>query len=85
MTRQAIGFYPMDAVCAHFGCGVLTDVQGLNARYPIHGAVYDVRNGKRVVEPSSNPASPCGFCGGSLPLRTYAARDDNGAIDLKIE
>ncbi len=77
-------FYAMDAVCAHFGCGLLTDINGLNARCPIHGAVYDVRTGARVIEPSSNPASPCGFCAGRLPLRTYAASDDNGTIDLEV-
>jgi len=78
-------FYAMDAVCAHFGCGMLTDVQGLSARCPIHGAVYDLRTGNRVTEPSSNPSSPCGFCAGHVPLRTYAVHDDNGTVDLEVE
>jgi len=80
-------FYGIDAVCAHYGCGVLTRVETnqLTATCPLHGAKYDVRTGERLVEPSSLPTSPCGFCPANLPLKTYNVKDDDGWIDIKID
>lgn len=77
-------FYGMDAVCAHFGCGLLTDVKGTVATCPLHGASYDVKTGERIKAPSSNPNSPCGFCQHSLPLKTYKVTDSEGYVDVEF-
>ncbi|MFP3257970.1 MAG: Rieske 2Fe-2S domain-containing protein [Caldivirga sp.] len=54
-------FYGMDAVCAHMGCALLTDVNGYVATCPAHLAKYDVRTGEMIEKPSVRPDVPCEY------------------------
>jgi len=64
-------FYGMDAVCAHMGCALLTDVNGYVATCPAHLAKYDVRTGEMIEKPSVRPDAPCEYMQVKAPLKTY--------------
>ncbi len=66
--------YGMDAICAHMGCALLTDVEGYLAVCPAHGAKYDVRTGQMVEKPQVRPDAPCEYSNVKAPLPTYKVR-----------
>ncbi len=63
--------YGMEAICAHMGCALLTEVDGAVATCPAHGAKYDVRTGELIEKPQVKPEVPCEFEKLRIPLRTY--------------
>ena len=76
--------YAMDAVCAHMGCALLTEVDEHVATCPAHRAKYDVRTGAILERATVRPEQPCCEESLSIPLRTYRVRDEEGllAIDM---
>ncbi len=76
--------YAMDAVCAHMGCALLTEVSGPQVTCPAHEAVWDVRTGALVSEPKIKPEMPCEEEGLKAPLRTYPAREHDGFVEIDI-
>ncbi len=78
------GLYAMDAVCAHIGCALLTEVHDHTVTCPAHEAVYDLCTGKLLVEPKVKPEMPCEQEALHAPLRTYRARESEGFIEIDI-
>ncbi len=76
--------YAMDAVCAHLGCALLTDVNGAQATCPAHEAVWDVRTGALVAEPKIKPELPCEEEALKAPRRTYPAREHEGFVEIDM-
>lgn len=78
--------YGLDAVCAHMGCALLTDVEGKEAVCPAHGARYDLATG-RLTEPARvRPETPCAQEAVRVPLRTYRVREnDQGMLEIDAE
>ena len=74
----------MDAVCAHLGCAILTDVSGAQVTCPAHEAVWDIRTGALVAEPKIKPEMPCEEEALKAPLRTYPAREVEGFVEIDI-
>lgn len=64
-------FYGMDAVCAHMGCALLTDVEGYIVTCPAHKAKYNVMTGEMVQKPIVRPDAPCEYENIKVPLKTY--------------
>jgi nitrite reductase/ring-hydroxylating ferredoxin subunit len=76
--------WAMDAVYAHLGCALLTEVNGAQATCPAHEAVWDIRTGALVAEPKIKPELPCEEEGLRAPLRTYPAREVDGFVEVDI-
>ncbi|HSV49861.1 MAG TPA: Rieske 2Fe-2S domain-containing protein [Candidatus Acidoferrales bacterium] len=73
-------FYAIDSLCTHYG-GDLSEgtLQGRILTCPVHGAKFDVTDGKVVsppVEPLDRPEIE--------NLNTYPLRIENGEISIKI-
>ena len=84
VARVDGALYAMDAVCAHMGCALLTEVDGPIATCPAHRAKYDVRTGG-VLEPAFvRPEQPCSEESLSVPLRTYRVREEEGFLAIDI-
>ena len=64
-------FYAMEAICAHMGCALLSEVNGTTAVCPAHGAKYDVRTGELIEKPVVKPEVPCESERLKIPLKTY--------------
>jgi nitrite reductase/ring-hydroxylating ferredoxin subunit len=74
--------YAMDAVCAHVGCALLTEVQDYAVTCPAHEAVYDIRTGQLLAEAKVKPELPCEEEALHVPLRTHRAREKEGFIEI---
>lgn len=74
----------MDAVCAHLGCALLTEVSGPQVTCPAHEAVWDIRTGALVAEPKIKPEMPCEEEALRAPLRTYPAREREGFVEIDL-
>ncbi len=77
-------FYAMDAVCAHMGCAVLTEANGVQVTCPAHEAVWDIRTGALVAEPKIKPEMPCEQETLPVPLRTYQVRERDGFLEVDL-
>ena len=84
MAKVGDALYAMDAVCAHLGCAILTDVNGAQVTCPAHEAAWDIRTGALLAEPKVKPEMPCEEEGLRVPLRTYPARDQDGFIEIDL-
>jgi 3-phenylpropionate/trans-cinnamate dioxygenase ferredoxin subunit len=73
-------FYAVDALCTHYG-GDLSEgkLEGNILTCPVHGARFDVRNGK-VVSPPTEPLDRPDI--ENLP--TYPLRVENQEIFIKV-
>lgn len=71
IVKEANNYYAMDAVCAHMGCALLSEVEGTVAVCPAHGAKYDVKTGELIEKPKVKPEVPCEFENIKIPLKTY--------------
>ncbi|MGC8593793.1 MAG: Rieske (2Fe-2S) protein [Nitrososphaeria archaeon] len=65
-------YYAMEAICAHMGCALLSEVNGTTAVCPAHGAKYDVRTGELIEKPTVKPEVPCESENLKIPLKTYS-------------
>jgi nitrite reductase/ring-hydroxylating ferredoxin subunit len=84
VVKRPEGLYAIDAVCAHMGCALLTEVDGYYAVCPAHKAKYDIRTGEMVEKPVVRPEVPCEFEAIKPPLKRYKARiTEDGFLDLE--
>ncbi len=84
IARVGDAVYAMDAVCAHLGCALLTEVSGAQVMCPAHEAVWDIRTGVLLAEPKIKPEMPCEQEALKAPLRTYPAREVDGFVEIEI-
>ena len=85
IVKHAGTYYAMDAVCAHRGCVVLTDVEGFTVTCPAHGAVYDIRTGELNEKPQVHPEAPCEYSESKTPLATYWIRETpEGSLEIDL-
>ncbi|MDI3317796.1 MAG: Rieske (2Fe-2S) protein [Bacillota bacterium] len=77
--------YGLDAVCAHMGCAILTDVEGKEAVCPAHGARYDLATGQLTQPARVLPERPCGQESVRTPLRTYQVRENEGMLEIDAD
>ena len=84
VAKVGDALYAMDAVCAHMGCALLTEVSGPQVTCPAHEAVWDVRTGALVAEPKIKPEMPCDREALKAPLKTYAAREQDGFVEIDL-
>lgn len=84
VARVGDALYAMDAVCAHMGCALLTEVNGRQVTCPAHEAVWDLTTGALIAEPKVKPEMPCEEEGFKAPLKTYSARERDGFVELDI-
>ncbi len=83
VVKDGDKLYGMDAVCAHMGCAILSEVNGTTAMCPAHGAKYDVTNGKMIEKPNVKPEIPCEQEQIKLPLKTYKVTvGEDGLLDV---
>ena len=76
----------LDAVCSHVGCGLLTSVApDGTTTCPLHGARFDVRTGALVEAARARPEAPCAQENSTTPLRTYAIRVRDGALEIDMD
>ncbi|MFP3132585.1 MAG: Rieske 2Fe-2S domain-containing protein [Nitrososphaeria archaeon] len=64
-------FYAMEAICAHMGCALLSEVNRTTAVCPAHGAMYDVRTGELIEKPVVKPEVSSESESLKIPLKTY--------------
>jgi Ferredoxin subunits of nitrite reductase and ring-hydroxylating dioxygenases len=77
-------FYGMDAVCAHMGCAILSEVDGTTAICPAHGAKYNVITGEMIEKPLVKPEIQCEQEEIKIPLKTYAVNvGPDGLLEIK--
>lgn len=77
-------YYAMEAICAHMGCAILSEVEGTTAICPAHGAKYDVRTGELIEKPTVKPEVPCESEKLSIPLKTYSVTvSADGFLEIK--
>ncbi len=84
VAKAGDSLYAMDAVCAHMGCALLTEVSGTQVACPAHEAVWDIRTGALVAEPKIKPEMPCEEEALRAPLRTYRVREHDGFVELDV-
>lgn len=78
-------YHAMNAVCAHMGCALLTDVEGNIATCPAHGARYDLTTGAMVEKPQVRPEVPCEYSESKTPLEIYRIRETpEGRLEIDI-
>ncbi len=83
VVKDGDKFYAMDAVCAHMGCAILSEVNGRIAICPAHGAKYDVTNGNMIEKPTVKPEIPCEQEEIKLPLKVYSVTvGTDGLLDI---
>lgn len=76
--------HAMDAVCAHMGCALLSEVQGHVAVCPAHEARYDLRTGALLEPARIRPENPCEQEALKIPLRTYRVAEREGRLEIDI-
>jgi len=77
-------FYGMDAVCAHMGCAILSEVNGTTVSCPAHGAKYNVVSGSMIEKPQIKPGIQCEQEDIKLPLKTYSVSvGQDGLLEIK--
>ena len=83
VVKDGNKFYGMDAVCAHMGCAILSEVHGTTAICPAHGAKYDITTGEMIEKPNVRPEIPCEQEQIKLPLKTYKVKvGEDGLLDI---
>lgn len=76
--------YGMDAVCAHMGCALLSEVKDHSTVCPAHEARYDVRSGQLLEPPKIKPEVPCEAEELRIPLRTYRVTERDGLLEVDL-
>jgi len=84
VVKDGESLYGMEAICAHMGCAILSEVKGRVAICPAHGAKYDIVTGNMIEKPIVRPEEPCELENISLPLRIYRVSVDKDGF-LNIE
>lgn len=85
ITKHDGDYSAMNAVCAHVGCVLLTDIEDNTAICPAHGARYDVTSGSMIERPHVKPEAPCEYSESKTPLETYAVRrTPEGLLEVDI-
>ncbi|MCL6522852.1 MAG: Rieske 2Fe-2S domain-containing protein [Firmicutes bacterium] len=78
--------YGLDAVCAHMGCALLSEVEGREAVCPAHGARYDLATGSLTQPAVIRPETPCAQEEVRTPLRTYRVRaNEKGLLEIDAD
>jgi 3-phenylpropionate/trans-cinnamate dioxygenase ferredoxin component len=73
-------FYAVDALCTHYGGDLSAGtLKGRNLTCPVHGATFDVTDGKAVSPPTQPLDRPV-----IENLITYPLKVENGEIYIKI-
>lgn len=84
IVKHGDRFYGMDAVCAHMGCALLTEVNGTTVTCPAHGARYDVRTGELIEKAHIRPEVMCEQENVTLPLKTYRVSvGEDGLLEVE--
>ncbi len=84
VAKEGDKFYGMDAVCAHMGCAILSEVNGTTEVCPAHGAKYDITNGKMIEKPMIKPEIQCEQEEIRLPLKTHSVKvGPDGLLDIE--
>ncbi|MEM3186517.1 MAG: Rieske 2Fe-2S domain-containing protein [Conexivisphaerales archaeon] len=85
IAKHNANYYALNAVCAHMGCALLTDVNGNIAICPAHGAKYDITTGAMIEKPQVRPEVPCEYSELKIPLTTYKVRETpQGPLEIDV-
>ena len=85
VTKYNGSYYAMNAICAHRGCVLLTEVEGNIATCAAHGAKYDVTTGALIEKPQVHPDAPCEYSESKTPLETYRIRETTeGSLEVDL-
>ncbi|MDE1820897.1 MAG: Rieske 2Fe-2S domain-containing protein [Euryarchaeota archaeon] len=81
LVRLVDGVYATQARCTH-EAGALADggLTGEKVQCPEHGATFDVRDGKVLVDPDGVEPPQ----GGAGPLAVYATRVHEGQVEVDL-
>ncbi len=82
LVRLAEKVHAVDGICPHAG-GILGngELEGSRVRCPEHGAVYDVTDGKVLVDPDGIEPPQ----GGTTALTHFSTRVVQGQIEVDLD